>query len=407
MNKKININRNNCADFIIIGAGIIGLNIARELKRRHPDSRIILLEKENQVGEHASGRNSGVLHAGFYYTKDSLKAKFTRTGNQALTAYCEEKNIPINRCGKLVVTRDENEIAGLHELFRRGQQNQIALTLISEKEAKEIEPRVKTYEQALFSPTTSAVSPRTVLDAILSDAKAESIAIHFGVKYLSNTGNVLQTNKGNYEAGYIINTAGLYADVIAKNFGFSKNFTILPFKGLYLYASDQAEKLRTHIYPVPDLRNPFLGVHFTLTVDGKIKIGPTAIPAFWREHYHKLSRFNFSEMCNILCHEASLMVNAGFNFRQLALEELKKYNKTYLAKQAAQLAQQVHLNDYTTWGKPGIRAQLLNVKTRTLEMDFIVEGDDKSMHVLNAISPAFTCSIPFAHHVVDLISEKS
>jgi (S)-2-hydroxyglutarate dehydrogenase len=282
----------NNFDFIIIGAGIIGLSIARELKRRHNDATILILEKENHIGEHASGRNSGVLHAGFYYTKDSLKAKFTRDGNKALTEYCLEKNISINRCGKLVVTRNEKELEGLHELLRRGQHNDIELNLISEQEAREIEPNVKTFQQAIFSKNTASVDPKTVLNHILEDAKNEGIEILFGEKYISQKNNKIKTNKGIYEAGHIINTAGLYADKVAKDFGFSESYTILPFKGLYLYG-ESTEKLRTHIYPVPDLRNPFLGVHFTITVDGKVKIGPTAIPAFWREHYHRLSGFNF------------------------------------------------------------------------------------------------------------------
>jgi L-2-hydroxyglutarate oxidase len=394
------------ADFIVIGAGIVGLSIARELKRRYSDCRVLLLEKEENIGEHASGRNSGVLHAGFYYTKSSLKAKFTRNGNQALTAYCEEKNIPLNRCGKLVVARDESDLAGLHELLQRGQQNDIALELISAKEALEIEPRVKTWEQALFSPTTSSVSPQVVLNHLLADARAEGIEVQLGVKYLSNRGLVLQTNRGSYEAGYVVNAAGLYADLIAKNFAFSKDYTILPFKGLYLYASSGEEKLRTHIYPVPDLRNPFLGVHFTLTVEGKVKIGPTAIPAFWREHYEGLSRFSFSEMVEVLSRELGLFLHAGFDFRQLALDEVKKYSRTVLTKRAAELVKEVYSGNYKTWGKPGIRAQLLNIKTRKLEMDFILEGDKQSMHVLNAVSPAFTCSLPFASYVVDLIQEK-
>jgi L-2-hydroxyglutarate oxidase LhgO len=203
-----------------------------------------------------------------------------------------------------------------------------------------------------------------------------------------------------------VNAAGLYADLIAKDFSFSKNYTILPFKGLYLYASSPQEKLKTHIYPVPDLRNPFLGVHFTLTVDGQVKIGPTAIPAFWREHYNGLSRFSFSEMCKILMRELGLFVNAGFDFRRLALEEVRKYSRAVLARRAAELVQEVYPGNYKTWGKPGIRAQLLNTQTRKLEMDFILEGDKKSMHVLNAVSPAFTCALPFAHYVVDQIQAK-
>lgn len=402
---KLNINKETF-DFLVIGAGIIGLNIALELKKRYSDSKILVLEKENNIAEHASGRNSGVLHAGFYYTKDSLKAKFTKNGNRALTAYCEEKKIPLNRCGKLVVARNQEEIGGLQELLQRAKHNGISLDLITEQEAKEIEPRVKTFQYALYSPSTSSVSPKIVMENILRDAEALGISIALGESFLKQNNNNVVTNKRSLEAKYIVNTAGLYADTIAKQFGFCNDFTILPFKGLYLYASNPEEKLRTNIYPVPDLKNPFLGVHFTLTSDNHVKIGPTAIPAFWREHYRGVNGFNLKEAFDIIKREMSLFFNAGFDFKRLAKEEIKKYSRHYLARQAGVLAHGITAANYKVWGKPGIRAQLLNLKKRTLEMDFILEGDDKSMHVLNAVSPAFTCSIPFAKHVVDQIMKN-
>ena len=392
-------------DFLVIGAGVIGISIARALKKQYPDCTVMLIEKENQAGEHASGRNSGVLHAGFYYSKDSLKAKFTKEGNRALTQYCEEKSIALNRCGKLVVTQNEKELVGLQELLKRGVANQIKLELISEAEAKQIEPRVKTYQQALFSPTTSSVNPKHVVAHLVKDAETEGVILHFSTKYLLRKGKTVVTNRGTYSAGYIVNAAGLYADKIARDFYFSENYRILPFKGLYLYANS-AEKFRTHIYPVPQLDHPFLGVHVTITVDDHVKIGPTAIPAFWREQYQGLSRFNPKEALEILFREAELMFKAGFDFKRLAIEEMKKYNRTYLLGKAAHLAQGVNQQNYPRWGKPGIRAQLLNIKNRQLEMDFVLEGDSNSFHVLNAVSPAFTCSIPFADYVVQQIQKK-
>ncbi len=393
------------ADFIIIGAGIIGLNIARELKRRYPNHVVMILEKEQSVGEHASGRNSGVLHAGFYYTEDSLKAKFTKTGNAALTDYCLEKKIPINRCGKLVVARNEDELTGIHELLRRGKKNNIAVELISAAEACRLEPRVKTFEQALFSPTTSSVDPKLVLQHMLNDALQEGVIVHFGVQYRGIANHILKTNKDNYTCGFLVNAAGLYADKIARDFNFSNDFCILPFKGLYLYA-DSTEKFNLHVYPVPVLQNPFLGVHFTVGVTGNVKIGPTAIPAFWREQYEGLAKFNYREMREIVSREISLLFRAGFDFKKLAWQEIKKYNRKILVNHAAELAAHVDKKNYKKWGKPGIRAQLLNIKTHQLEMDFILEGDRHSMHVLNAVSPAFTCSIPFAAYVVDGITSK-
>ena len=170
-------------DFLVIGGGIIGLNVARHLKKEYTDATVTLIEKEPNCGTHASGRNSGVLHAGFYYSPDSLKAKFTKLGNNQLPEYCQSKNIPINKCGKLVVAKDCNEHPALDELLRRGQANSIDLRDISEKEAKSIEPRVKTCQRALFSPTTSTVDPKKVLQAMTQDAFNEGVQVQCGVQY--------------------------------------------------------------------------------------------------------------------------------------------------------------------------------------------------------------------------------
>ena len=163
------------ADFTVIGGGIIGLTVARELKRRHPDCSLVLIEKERACGLHASGRNSGILHAGFYYSPDSLKARFTRDGNRLMTDYCAERRVPIIRCGKLVVARKEEDVPRLEELFQRGQRNGVSLPLISEQEAREIEPRVNARERALFSPTTSCVDPSKVIEALLEDVRSLGI----------------------------------------------------------------------------------------------------------------------------------------------------------------------------------------------------------------------------------------
>lgn len=387
------------SDFIVIGGGIIGLNVAREIKKIYSDAKIILIEKEKECGLHASGRNSGVLHAGFYYSSDSLKAKFTKAGNKLLTEYCEAKDIAINKCGKLVVAKDLSELKALDELFKRGKINGIDLEEVSETEAKKIEPRVKTFEKALFSPTTSTVDPSEVMQAMKLDAISEGVEIHSGKRFIKKRAKDIFTSGGVYSAGYIVNAAGLYADQIALEFGFSEKYRILPFKGLYLYSDEPAGAVRTNIYPVPNLQNPFLGVHFTVTVNGKIKIGPTAIPAFWREHYRGLENFSLSEMAEILMREAGLFVSSGFDFKRLALEEMRKYSRERMVSLASVLIDDIKKENYNKWGKPGIRAQLLDIKERKLEMDFVLEGDDKSMHVLNAVSPAFTCSIPFSQYI--------
>ncbi|MDQ6734989.1 MAG: L-2-hydroxyglutarate oxidase [Nitrospirota bacterium] len=390
-------------DFLVIGGGVIGLNIARDLRRRYGDSSVTLIEKESDCGLHASGRNSGVLHAGFYYAPKSLKAAFTRNGNQELTAYCEAKGLPINRCGKIVVARNQRDHPALDELLRRGHANGIAIQDISEADAKAIEPRVKTCERALFSPTTSTVDPRRVVEAMKADALREGVTIECGVQYVGRRGTSIETTTGVYQAGYVVNAAGLYADRIARDFGFSERYRILPFKGLYLYSNQHPGFLRTNIYPVPDLANPFLGVHFTVTVDGHAKIGPTAIPALWREQYQGYRGFKLGECAEILIRMCGLMALSSFDFKRLAIRELAKYSRARLVAQAGALLEGVQLKHFQTWGPPGIRAQLLDLKQRTLEMDFILEGDRKSMHVLNAVSPAFTCSLPFSRYVGERI----
>lgn len=389
------------ADFLIIGGGIIGLNLAREAKRRHPGSRVVLIEKENQCGAHASGRNSGVLHAGFYYSADSLKARFSREGNRRLTEYCEARGLRINRCGKLVVAKDESELAGLEELLRRARRNGVELHEVTEKDARGIEPRVKTWRKALWSPTTSSVDPGEVVDGMVADARAAGVEIATGTAFIGTARDGIATTRGRIDAGYVINAAGLYADKIARAFGFSRDYRILPFKGLYLYSGEPAGTLRTNIYPVPDLDNPFLGVHYTVTVDRRTKIGPTAAPAFWREHYQGLRNFRLAEFAEVVGREAGLFLRNDFGFRELALRELQKYFKAKMVRLADDLVDGAAAPGSWTWGRPGIRAQLVNVRERRLEMDFRYEGDRRSFHVLNAVSPAFTCSIPFSEFLFD------
>jgi len=391
------------ADFLVIGGGVVGLSIARELKSRFADSRVALIEKEAECGLHASGRNSGVIHAGFYYSADSLKAKLTRDGNRLLTEYCEEKKIPVNKCGKLVVARDETELPQLDELLRRGKANDVVLQSITEAEARVIEPRAKTFQRAIFSPNTATADPTQVLQAMKQDALKEGISVHQNAAYLGKTNGRIITSTGDFQAGYVINASGLYADRVARDFGFSKDYRILPFKGIYLYSEEPAGALRTNVYPVPDLRNPFLGVHFTLLVDGRAKIGPTAIPAFWREQYQGLANFKLAEFGEIIFRELGLLFFSGFDFKRMAVEETLKYSRARLVALASALLENVRLQDYHHWGKPGIRAQLLNIRTRKLEMDFVIQGDGKSLHVLNAVSPAWTCSLPFAKYVCDRI----
>lgn len=400
MNTKYDTNKE--FDYLVIGAGIIGLAISRELLKLDSTKKIAILEKEPDVAYHSSGRNSGVLHAGFYYTADSLKAKFSRDGNQQLREYCYQNNLKINECQKIVVAKDESELPALFELEKRGKKNGVEVRIISEEEVAKIDPNVKTHKYALYSPNTATVDPTEINHAIKKELIEQGVQIFFNEAYKSrNSGNSVTTRSGNvYKAKKIINAAGLYADKIARDFNFSKDYTIIPFKGLYLKYTGKDQPLSTNVYPVPNLNNPFLGVHFTLTVDGTLKIGPTSTPAFWRENYKSLKNFSGYELINILIWEAKLFFSNAFGFRKLAIQEIKKYNKKHFSKLALYMVKDIDLNKFNEWVRPGIRAQLLNKKTKELVMDFVVEGDENSIHILNAVSPAFTCSFPFASWVV-------
>lgn len=370
------------------------MTIAYELLEQNPKLRIAIIDKEDDVARHASGRNSGVLHAGFYYTADSLKAKFTVDGNKLMRKFCKDNDIYINDTKKIVVAKDESELQGIYELQKRAEANGVDTKIIHQDEVEKIDPNIKTYKQALYSPTTASVDPKEVCFSIKSVLEIYGAVFYFKTPF----------NKCDVEYDYLINAAGAYADKIAKKYGLAQNYTLLPFKGIYLKYMTNKTDIKTNIYPVPNLANPFLGVHYTITSDGSIKIGPTAIPAFWRENYEGLKNFSLKEMIEILYYEARLFILNSFNFRNLAIEEMKNYNKNVFIQKAKNMVKSIG-DDF----KPipaGIRAQLLNKKTNQLVQDFVVEHGKNSTHILNAVSPAFTCSFAFAKYVVEEINQN-
>ena len=395
--------RTEKTDYLIIGAGIIGLTLARQLQEKAPGKKILLLEKEPDVALHSSGRNSGVLHAGFYYSADSLKARFTREGNLALKKYCQENGLALNECGKVVVAYDETELKALDELEKRGKTNGVEVRLIDEKELAALEPNARTFQKALYSPATATVDPVEVNNCIKEQLLKAGGRIFFGEGYGKLAGtNTVRTTRGTLiEAGHIINAAGLYADKIARDFGYSKDYVIIPFKGIYLNYTGAPPPLRRNVYPVPNLKNPFLGVHYTVTVDGHVKLGPTAIPAFWRENYEGLSNFRPGELVEVSAYEALLFLTNAFGFRDLAWEEMRKYYKPFFVGLGLKLVKEIDAAGFNEWTRPGIRAQLLNTKTFELVQDFVVEGDKASTHILNAVSPAFTGSFPFTKWIIE------
>ncbi|MBF0459209.1 MAG: L-2-hydroxyglutarate oxidase [Nitrospirae bacterium] len=389
------------ARILICGAGIIGLTIARELiKAGYGD--IVLIEKENAPGKHASGRNSGVLHAGIYYTPNTLRAKSCLKGNMLMKEYCRQRGLPLFESGKVIVAKNEQEIPILKELFKRATANGAKVELIDEQQLNEIEPAAKTCETALYSSDTAVVSPKAVLDSLCDDLiKTGSVKIVKNTEFKGIRGNTTcVTNKGSIEFGTFINAAGAYSDKVAHAFGVGREFSLVPFKGIYRkLRPEKASEIRGSIYPVPDIRNPFLGVHFTRGIDGSVYLGPTAIPALGRENYGILKGVD-SEAIEIL-RRAAVLFSENPKFREVVFTEPKKYLFKYFFEDARVLVKDLKPEDVIPSDKAGIRPQLVDWKTKELVTDFMVVKDGNSVHVLNSISPAFTSSMDFARFIVN------
>ncbi len=388
------------ADVVVVGGGIVGLALADAVLAARPGAAVVVLDKEPALGAHASGRNSGVLHAGFYYAPDSLKAHLTRRGNQLMHEFCDEHGVPVNRCGKLVVARGAGDLPALDDLLVRASASAVPVELVDEMQARELEPLARTVERALWSPTTSSASPLAVLDALAARVRRRGGEVRPGVEVTSARPGAVVTRVGTWSVGHVVNAAGLQADRVAGWFGMCDDYAVLPFKGLYWYGDWPPGRLKRHVYPVPDPRNPFLGVHLTVTVDGRVKVGPTALPALWRESYGGLRGFDARDAARLARLLPRFLRSPHHDVPALLRQELPDWWRPHLVREAARLVPAVRPDQFLERGRPGIRAQLFHLPSRRLEMDFVVRGDADSTHVLNAVSPAWTSSLSFAEHVV-------
>ena len=388
------------ADVVVVGGGIIGLTLANELVARGARD-VLVLEKEREIGRHASGRNSGVLHAGIYYAPDSRKAATCLAGNRLMRAYCLAKGLPLVECGKVVVAREESELPALDELARRASANGAPVEVIDERRLQDLEPSARTVGRALHSLWTAVVDPRAVLASLRADVEASGARVRTGVEVLGASGSAaLRTSAGEIGFGKLVNAAGAHCDAVARHFGVGLHYRLIPFKGIYRKLRKGAKlTVNGNIYPVPDPRNPFLGVHFTRSVHGDVYLGPTAIPAFGRENYGILSGLS-GDAPRIAFEDLVLFFrNAGF--RSVALSEPRKYVPAYLHRDAARLVHGFDPSEVEPADKVGIRPQLVDWRTKSLVMDFLVERAGDTVHVLNPVSPAFTSSMALARQIAD------
>ena len=388
-------------EYLIVGAGITGLAIAHELIKKG-EKNICIIDKEEAIGMHASGRNSGVLHAGIYYTPDSLKARFCVEGNRLLTEYCDNNKLTLNKCGKVIVATDEDQLEELFKLQDRALKNGVGSRIIDSDELKKIEPYAYTCENAIFSPETSVFDPKEILLCLYNELTSSgSVEIFLGTKFVGvNGSSSISTNRGDIKFRKLINCSGAFSDKIAHSFGIAEEYKILPFMGTYsMLANDSSAYVNGNIYPVPDPRTPFLGVHFSKSTNGTVYLGPTAIPAIGRESY-KLTSGGSLESFSIFYRDL-VMFFTNSAFRDNAISEIRKYVSSYVFDEARKMLPALKKEDVMKSTKVGIRPQLVNWKEKELVMDFLIFKNGNATHILNAISPAFTSSMSFAAYVVD------
>ena len=392
-------------DYVVLGGGIVGVSTALSLITKHPDKRILLVEKERSFAQHQTGHNSGVIHAGVYYEPGSLKAKFCREGLKETIKFCSLHKIPYQQCGKLLVATNDTELKRMKELYERCKSNNIEVEILNEKTLNEIEPNISGIG-ALLVKSTGIVNYKLITKKM--SEQFESL----GGMFLLNTKIInlkededkiqIITSNETFSSRYLVCCAGLMADRIAKLLKIKINFQIVPFRGEYFKLPEKHNNLVKHlIYPIPDPTLPFLGVHLTKMIDGSITVGPNAVLGFKREGY---SKFNFS-----LKDSFQLLSFKGFhkvlmrNFKS-GLYEMKNsiFKRGYL-KEVQKYSPLVKLNDLQPY-PAGIRAQAV-LDDGTLVHDFLFAESRRSIHVCNAPSPAATSAIPIGKYITDKATE--
>jgi len=391
--------KSNTSDVAIIGAGVVGCALARELAGRF--GRVLLLDKEAAVGFHTSGRNSGVVHSGFNPKPGTLKARLCVEGSRLIRQYCKDRGIPCEQVGTYVVAVDEAQAPVLDELKRRGEQNGVpGIEVLSIDRVREREPNVRGVA-AMYSPTGAIVDSQALTRALADDAVKLGATLALGqeVMRITETPDAAEitTRRDAYRARVVVNCAGLHADRLAHMMGVGRDYTIAPFRGEYFVVRRPGPPLiRSMVYPVPHPQVPFLGVHLTRTVSGAVLIGPNAVPAFGREAYKK-GQVRLADMAEMIRHRG--FWNALLRNRALvnvAWNELRhSCSQRHFWKEASRLVTGLKLEELALESRVGIRPQLIRANGQLLE-DLVIESTGRSIHILNVVSPGMTSALAFA-----------
>lgn len=390
-------------DVVVVGGGIIGLAVARELTRRRPGASITLVEKEDTLASHQTGRNSGVIHSGIYYAPGSLKARLCAAGSRSMVAFAQEYGVAHDVCGKLIVATDDAERAGLDRLFRRGLENGLAVAKIGPAEAAEIEPHVACVE-AVRVPSTGIIDYLGVCRALADAATAAGAEVVTGVAATgfrqTAGGRVVETTNGDLHARFVVTCGGLQSDRLARQSGADPGARIVPFRGEYYeLAPDRTDLVRTLVYPVPDPDFPFLGVHFTRMIDGNVHAGPNAVLALEREGY-RWRDVAVGDLVETLTYPGFLRL-ARRHWRAGAMEMRRSLSKAAFTRSLQRLVPAITEADLVP-SPAGVRAQALKPDGGLVD-DFPLVEQDGALHVCNAPSPAATASLEIARVVCDRI----
>jgi (S)-2-hydroxyglutarate dehydrogenase len=388
-------------DYAIVGGGIVGLSVAWALMERRAGTRLLVLEKEGDWAQHQTGRNSGVIHSGIYYKPGTLKARLCREGNRRMQEFCAANGIRYEMCGKMIVATEQSELPLLERLYQRGLDNALPVRKLNADEVREIEPHVRGLA-GVHVPSTGIVDFSAVCRKLaeLMALRGSDLLLNTRVNGVRFTDGfaVLETNRGPFEARWLINCAGLHSDRMAKLAGTKPRAKIVPFRGEYYELRPERRSLVRHlIYPVPNPDFPFLGVHFTRMIDGSVHAGPNAVLSFKREGYHR-SDFNLRDF-------AETMLFLGFwrlaarNAREGLKEMYRSFSKAAFVRSLQRLVPEVQEGDLVA-AKAGVRAQALQPDGALVD-DFLIVRGPNAVHVCNAPSPAATASLEIGRAIVD------
>jgi len=397
---------NKLYDIVIIGGGIIGCAAAMALVK-NSSYRVLIIEAEDKLAAHQTGNNSGIIHSGLYYKPGSLKAKNCTEGRKLIYSFCEENNIKFEKCGKIVVAVTEDEIKPLDDLYERGIANGLdGLKKLTSEELRNYEPNI-TGVAGLFVPQTGIVDFLQVTNTYAKIIKEAGGEIKTGCRFISVSKSgkelVLITTTGDIESKFLVNCGGLYSDRIAKACGVNPGLRIIPFRGEYYKLRKEKEHLvKNLIYPVPDSKFPFLGVHFTRMINGGVEAGPNAVLAFKREGYNKTD-FSFKDVSRMMTYPgfwkmASKYYKMGFG------EFFRSFSRKAFVKALQKLVPEVQLDDMAKGGA-GVRAQALEPNGKLVD-DFRIAEAERMIHVLNAPSPAATASISIGNRIAKMVKKK-